>query len=205
MGTRAWPHERPAQRPVPEERAASRIRRLNAIRRVKHRLRHKQKKTDYISTCITDECIINLSSKDLSTIEKQLLCKGLLFIPKPKHIDLYDLYRDTNKFVSNMRYHNKYHGQTIRPKSLFLAGLSGSDQREPTPTQSTFHVLEGVLGSALRLCWPLWGMCSLREQDGIMEVGRRYLRRALSPGPRWEGVGWWVVSRSLRVLAALNK
>ena len=61
-----------------------------------------------------------------------MLCKGLSFIPKPKHIRLYDLYRDTNKFVSSIRYRNEHHGQTNKPKSLFHRR---GDYRAP-PTSS---------------------------------------------------------------------
>ena len=65
------------------------------------------------------DCIINLSSISLTHIESQVLCKGLSFIPKPKHINLLDLYRDTNKFVSSMRYKNEHHGQTVKAKPRF--------------------------------------------------------------------------------------
>ena len=83
-----------------------------------NKLRSRLKKPN--SSNSTNKCI-KLSCINLSTIEKRLLCDGLSFIPKPKRIHLHNLYRDTNKFVSSIRYQNKHHSQTAKPKSFCRA------------------------------------------------------------------------------------
>ena len=72
----------------------------------------------------------------------QLRCKGLSFIPKPKYVDLYDLYRDTNKFVSSIRYHNEHHGQSTRPKSVFHR--RSNYRAPPTSSLDLENVLEKI-------------------------------------------------------------
>jgi len=51
------------------------------------------------------DCVLNLSSSPISTDELSVLSKGLRFIPKPKHMDIRDLFKDTKQFVSKMRTH----------------------------------------------------------------------------------------------------
>ena len=48
------------------------------------------------------DCVLNLSSSPISTDELSVLSKGLTFIPKPKHMDIRDLFKDTKQFAAKM-------------------------------------------------------------------------------------------------------
>ena len=47
--------------------------------------------------------VLNLSSQTLSAIEIKILSKGLSFIPKPKKLDIWELFKDTNEFIRKVR------------------------------------------------------------------------------------------------------
>jgi len=49
-------------------------------------------------TCITD-CVLTAV---ISKLEISVLSKGLIFIPKPKRMNIKDLFKDAKQFVSRM-------------------------------------------------------------------------------------------------------
>ena len=65
------------------------------------------------------DCVLNLSSCPISANELSVLSKGLTFIPKPKHMDIRDLFKDTKQFVSKMRTRYETFNQPQRTKSPF--------------------------------------------------------------------------------------
>ena len=82
--------------------------------------------------CITD-CVLNLSTAVISKLEISVLSKGLTFIPKPKRMDIKDLFKDAKQFVSRMRTHHEMHNQPARQKSPFY-------RPKPHRSQVTSHI-----------------------------------------------------------------
>ena len=68
--------------------------------------------------CIAD-CVLNLSTAVISKLEISVLSKGLTFIPKPKRMDIKDLFKDAKQFVSRMQTRYEMHNQPARQKSPF--------------------------------------------------------------------------------------
>jgi len=117
------------------------------IRHTNAKLAFKRKLFKPSTHCITD-CVLNLSTAVISKLEISVLSKGLTFIPKPKRMDIKDLFtfipkpkrmdikdlfKDAKQFVSRMRTRYEMHNQPATQKSPFY-------RPKPHRSQVTSHI-----------------------------------------------------------------
>ena len=108
------PRKRPRQRPGKTARQLLRRQKHANLLKVKQKNRQKRK-----LIANPADMVLNLSTCTLSNTETILLAKGLSFIPKPKKLDIKNLYRDTNLLVKRMRTRYELFHQPHKPKSKF--------------------------------------------------------------------------------------
>ena len=118
------------------------------IRRPKRRNHNRERKTvqkqneklvtEQAKAFCPDQNAINLSTQELTDIEKSLLQKGPSFIPNPTDINWFNLKRDFDNFVNKLRYmatkQNDEHQKNADP--LFDSSTSGLGNPPPIQKQS---------------------------------------------------------------------
>ena len=67
-----------------------------------------QAKHDQTTPSDNQELVI-LSKQTLSETQKDVLKKGLNFIPKPKKLDIHSLHKDVRMFMHKMKYKFEFH------------------------------------------------------------------------------------------------
>ena len=69
------------------------------LKQVRHKNNYREQ-IQFAKVNGPDETIINLSSLNLTSLQKSLLSKGPSFVPTPKDVNWYELHKNFTKFVT---------------------------------------------------------------------------------------------------------
>ena len=109
-----------------------------------------------LSVCNNDSCneikitnndnqeLVILSKQTLTQTQKDVLMKGLSFIPKPKKLNIHQLYSDLHRFMHRMKCKFEFYHKPkkIRTKDPF-------EKRKPYPYNPERHTNNGTLDTFL--------------------------------------------------------
>ena len=84
----------------------------NELEQKKHEKKKRNKcsfkeKIKKIKEKSPDKSAINLSTRDLTPLQKSVLAKGSTFVPTPTSVNWLDLRKDFDKFLNQLRYEFK--------------------------------------------------------------------------------------------------
>ena len=117
---------------------------------------------------------MNLSDQTLSPLEIQILSKGLSFIPKPKKLDTWELYKDTLKFRRQARIMYNMADVKSHTRRKFVR----KSTYNPRPTNNS--TLEGTLDN-IRTELSLLNYTQ-KETDNLTRAERRTINELKDKG-----------------------
>ena len=107
---------------VEQKRKNRRFSKKQLLAKIKQKRRSSRKKykqkIQSIKDNAPDQNAINLSSLELSDVQKSLLLKGPSFVPTPADINWYNVRKDFDKFVNQLRYKAFQSQQTTSTNNL---------------------------------------------------------------------------------------